>query len=207
MEASEENDKMNSNNNGLLLDITKELEQIIEYIQINLFKNKDINFGEIQKKKKGKLGVKREKLKKIVNNDDKKDKNEINLNEDEEENENDKSLLNNKKLKGKLNKFERYSKEIIKKVKEILKNINDNKNINSEEFTIKSNQETKYDYGKYIGCTNNLSREGKGIMYYNNGDRYEGNWKNDKKEGKGIYYYNNGKKKEGIWKNGELEKN
>ena len=121
MEASEENDKMNSNNNGLLLDITKELEQIIEYIQINLFKNKDINFGEIQKKKKGKLGVKREKLKKIVNNDDKKDKNEINLNEDEEENENNKSLLNNKKLKGKLNKFERYSKEIIKKVKEILK--------------------------------------------------------------------------------------
>ena len=34
-------------------------------------------------------------------------------------------------------------------------------------------------------------REGKGIMYYNNGDRYEGDWKNDKKEGKGKYYYKN----------------
>ena len=52
MEASEENDKMNSNNNGLLLDITKELEQIIEYIQINLFKNKDINFLKSKKRKK-----------------------------------------------------------------------------------------------------------------------------------------------------------
>ena len=64
VETSEENDKMNSNNNCLLLDITKELEQIIEYIQINLFKNKDINFNEIKKKKKVKLGIKRKKLKK-----------------------------------------------------------------------------------------------------------------------------------------------
>ena len=28
--------------------------------------------------------------------------------------------------------------------------------------------------------------EGKGIYYYNNGDRYEGDFKNDKREGKGI---------------------
>ena len=34
--------------------------------------------------------------------------------------------------------------------------------------------------------------EGKGIYYFNNGDRYEGEWKNDKREGKGKYYYNNG---------------
>ena len=31
-------------------------------------------------------------------------------------------------------------------------------------------------------------------MNYNNGDKYEGEWKNDKREGKGIYYYNNGDK-------------
>ena len=29
-------------------------------------------------------------------------------------------------------------------------------------------------------------------MNYNNGDRYEGNFKNDKPGVKGIYYYNNG---------------
>ena len=27
-------------------------------------------------------------------------------------------------------------------------------------------------------------------MYWNDGDRYEGDFRNDKKEGKGIYYYN-----------------
>jgi len=37
--------------------------------------------------------------------------------------------------------------------------------------------------------------------YYNNGDRYDGDWKNGKKEGKGIYYYNNGNRYEGDWKN------
>lgn len=31
-------------------------------------------------------------------------------------------------------------------------------------------------------------REGKGILYANNGDRYEGVWKNDVLEGIGKYY-------------------
>ena len=35
-------------------------------------------------------------------------------------------------------------------------------------------------------------KEGKGIFYYKNGNRYEGDWRNDKKEGKGIAYYQNG---------------
>ena len=61
MESSEENEKIYSNNNDLLLDIKKELEQIIEYIQINLTTNKDINFDEKEDKKKVKLGVKRMK--------------------------------------------------------------------------------------------------------------------------------------------------
>ena len=42
----------------------------------------------------------------------------------------------------------------------------------------------------------NSQRKGKGIYYYNNGDRYEGNWKNDT-ESKGIMYYKNGDKKIG----------
>ena len=45
MESSEENEKIYSNNNDLLLDIKKELEQIIEYIQINLTTNKDRFLG------------------------------------------------------------------------------------------------------------------------------------------------------------------
>ena len=31
--------------------------------------------------------------------------------------------------------------------------------------------------------------EGKGIYYYNNGDRYEGDFKNNNKSAKGIIYY------------------
>ena len=121
MEASEENEKINinNNNNNLLIEITKELEQIIEFIQINLITNKNINLNEKQEKKNIKLGVKRKKLNKIVKNEDLNNKNEINLNIDKEENDN--FALNNKKLKAKINKFERYTNKIIKKVKDILK--------------------------------------------------------------------------------------
>jgi len=41
----------------------------------------------------------------------------------------------------------------------------------------------------------------KGIFYFNNGNRYEGDFKDGKAEGKGIYYYNNGSRYEGDLKN------
>ena len=44
-------------------------------------------------------------------------------------------------------------------------------------------------------------------MHYNNGDRYEGNWKNDKKEGKGIYYFKDGRKEECYCKDDEYVEN
>ena len=70
-------------------------------------------------------------------------------------------------------------------------------NINKEEIVYKD--------GKYIGQILNGLREGRGIYYYKNGDRYEGFWKNNKKDGKGIYYYNDGNRYEGEWKNGIKE--
>ena len=48
-------------------------------------------------------------------------------------------------------------------------------------------------------------KDGKGIMYYKNGNKYEGEWKNDKKEGKGLFYWNNGDRYEGEWKNDNIE--
>ena len=74
----------------------------------------------------------------------------------------------------------------------------DNLNINN-----KSNQELQFYDGKYIGCTYNGAREGKGIMYYNSGNRYEGDWKNDNKEGKGIKYWNDGDRDMGDYRNDE----
>ena len=46
--------------------------------------------------------------------------------------------------------------------------------------------------------------EGKGIYYWNNGDRYEGDLKDNNREVKGIMYYKDGTTKEGIWKNHEF---
>lgn len=42
--------------------------------------------------------------------------------------------------------------------------------------------------------------QGKGIVYFNNGDRYEGEFVDQVFEGYGEYYYHvNGQKFEGIW--------
>ena len=42
-------------------------------------------------------------------------------------------------------------------------------------------------------------------MFFNNGDRYEGDWKNNVYEGKGIYFWKDGRKYEGNWKNDKKE--
>ena len=70
----------------------------------------------------------------------------------------------------------------------------------------------KWDNGDiYNGEWKEDKKEGKGIYCFNNGQRYEGDWVNDKKEGRGIYYWNNGKYKgdryDGEWKNDNYEGN
>ena len=61
------------------------------------------------------------------------------------------------------------------------------------------------DGDRYEGDYRHDNREGKGIYYYNNGDRYESDYRNDKREGKSIMYYNDGNRYEGEWKNGNKE--
>ena len=39
-------------------------------------------------------------------------------------------------------------------------------------------------------------------MFYNAGDRYEGDWKNNKMEGKGIIYYENSDRMMNDYSNG-----
>jgi len=71
-------------------------------------------------------------------------------------------------------------------------------NINNQQELIAVN-------GRYVGQVVNGLPEGKGIYYYNNGDRYEGDFRNGKAEGKGIYYYHNGERYEGDFRNGKSE--
>ena len=50
-------------------------------------------------------------------------------------------------------------------------------------------------------------KEGKGIMYYDNGNIYEGDWKNDEREGNGKFFWKNGDRYEGQCKKGNAEGN
>ena len=72
-------------------------------------------------------------------------------------------------------------------------------------LNINNKIEKNYPSGKYVGQIVNGLREAKGIFYYNNWDKHEGDWKNDKYEGKGIYYMNDGDIYEGDWKNYKKE--
>ena len=70
----------------------------------------------------------------------------------------------------------------------------------------------EYHDGRYEGIIINNKREIKGIMYYKNGSKYEGQWRNDKKHGRGVFIsqnYNNPKligiKYEGEFNNDKIE--
>src|SRR4051812_19941385 len=58
----------------------------------------------------------------------------------------------------------------------------------------------------YTGNLNMLlQREGYGTCVYDNGDRYEGEWKGNEMNGKGVYKYVNGDICEGFFVNGHME--
>ena len=78
-----------------------------------------------------------------------------------------------------------------------------NKRFDKLEINNINKQQLKFKDGKYIGEVVNGLAEGKGIKYYNNGNRYEGEWRNGKLEGKGIKYFNNGDRIMGDYSNGE----
>ena len=92
----------------------------------------------------------------------------------------------------------------------------------------RNDQELVYEEGRYVGQVLNGLADGKGVVFFTNGDKYEGeckegkaegrgvkewangdryqgDYRNDKKETKGIYYYSNGDKYEGDWVNGKRE--
>ena len=71
----------------------------------------------------------------------------------------------------------------------------------------------QYNKGKVYDINNNLIyegeykkgvRDGKGICYYQNGERYEGKFRNGKREGKGIFFWKDGSRWEGYFKNDEM---
>ena len=145
------NNKIYSNNNNILINIVKELENISNNLYYNTKLNKII-----------------EQIRNII----------ILINKVINDNKNNINLIRND----------------IYNLQKII--INNNNYINGTKI---------YTFGKYIGQLKNNLRDGKGIMYYNNGDRYEGDWKNDKQEWKGVKYWNDGDRYEGDYKNDKAE--
>ena len=102
------------------------------------------------------------------------------------------------------------NKKNIELIRKDIQNLNTSININFKELK-KNNDENminyqkKYINGTYEGQLKNGKIEGKGIYYYNNGNRYVGDFKNEKREGKGIFYWNDGNRYEGDFKNGKIE--
>ena len=92
-----------------------------------------------------------------------------------------------------------HKKQINKLQKEKENKIDININNNEIQEKIFSSKSGGINKGKYIGHLIDGKREGRGIIKWDNGDLYNGEWKNDKKEGKGIYCYNNGQRYEGDW--------
>ena len=84
------------------------------------------------------------------------------------------------------------------------KKLNDKKENedNNENNETEKNKKIEYDHGEYyIGEVCNNKRNGKGIVYYKNGNiKYEGDFINDKYEGEGKYIWEDGNYYIGQWK-------
>ncbi len=109
-------------------------------------------------------------------------------------------------------------KNLLKKIKDIivLNNINIKdftkilKKLRKEDVIIYENKNKNrgiiyYKNGdRYEGKIKDGVKEGEGIYYYRNGERYKRKFKNDKKDGYGKYFYNNGDRYEGDWKEDKI---
>ena len=95
--------------------------------------------------------------------------------------------------------------ELITKYEELKKNKNENESKIIKKNTKIVNGLLFTDEGNYNGyykkINSKLIKEGYGIMNYNDGNIYKGNFKNDKREGKGILTYTNGDIYDGNWEN------
>ncbi len=93
----------------------------------------------------------------------------------------------------------KITKETSQKLNQITKNFNNWKINNGYQII-------KYDNGRYEGFLKNGQRHGYGIYYWNNGDKFTGNWVNAKRTGLGVYYWKDGNYIEGIWSNSKVSK-
>ena len=88
-------------------------------------------------------------------------------------------------MKGVIEQNNNNLKNIVDYILKMTNNANNSITKVKDVITYKSNIKNKQnEIGRYVGQMCNNVIQGKGIMYYTNGDRYEGDWKNGLFEGK-----------------------
>ena len=60
-------------------------------------------------------------------------------------------------------------------------------------------------FGEYTQFGKGLNPHGRGVLLYNNGDKYFGNFKQGKKDGIGVMFFKNGSKYLGQWEKNKME--
>ena len=200
--------KIYSNNNNLIIEIIKDLQQLSNSIHDNLIIKR---IGDLIIKMNYSINENKKNTEVIINyisSMQNKLYNQMNKKFDEFKINN---TINNKELRINNGKYIGQVVNGLAEGKGIWYGDNgdryegDWKNGKQEGKGIKYWHNDPWKGDIYEGEYKNDNKEGKGIYYYHNGDIYEGDFRDDMAGGKGIGYFNNGDRYEGGFKNYKFE--
>ena len=104
--------------------------------------------------------------------------------------------------------YEVYCHEIMENIDSYLEIVN-NKYIKLKDgIEVQIQSPFKYKNYIYFGeykIGDDLIPHGRGVLLYNNGDKYYGNFKKGKKDGIGVFFFKNGAKYFGQWEQNKME--
>ena len=166
------------------------------FVCINLCKNKVKNCStfyanrglSIEEKEKSETS-----LEEINSSNEKKETSNISINDlsksiNSSNKESNQENINHFNKKTNITKIIRLNKAPIRNLNTKTNNYIKLSNNNTKPKNISFNYVTKkYPNGTYKGYILNDKREKTGVMIFDNGAKYEGQWKNDKKNGKGVF--------------------
>ena len=98
--------------------------------------------------------------------------------------------------------YQVYCHEIMENIDSYLQIVNNEYIILKDGIEVQIQRPFKYKNYIYFGeyqANEDLIPHGRGVLLYNNGDKYYGNFKNGKKDGIGVFFFKNGSKYLGEW--------
>jgi len=95
-------------------------------------------------------------------------------------------------------------KKLIDTIKRKLVNQSASKQVNDYDINSSDNQTLEFSIGRYVGQIKFGEPNGRGTLYYVEGDRYEGEFKDGEINGRGTFYLASGDRYEGEFKDGVI---